>query len=107
MSVDAFGLDLHKIIAQGIDGHSGVAGYQLPGTRYLPFLLEPNGERSIAFIPDRVAFLADGFPYITKIDGRNITDWCEAAAVIVPKGSAQYIGIDASPGCATLILFED
>jgi hypothetical protein len=91
MSVDAFGLELHKIIAQGIDGHSGVAGYQLPGTRHLPFLLEPDGERSIAFTPDRTAFLAGGFPYITKIDGRNIADWCKAAAVIVPKGSPQYI----------------
>jgi Peptidase family S41 len=91
MSIDEFGLELHKIIALGIDGHSGVVGYQLPGMRYLPFLVEPLGERFVAFTPDRNSFLADGFPYITKIDGRNIADWCEAAAVIVPKGSPQYI----------------
>jgi hypothetical protein len=91
MSLDEFGLELHKIIAQGIDGHSGVAGYQLPGTRYLPFLVEPEGEQFVAFTPDRTGFLAEGFPYITQIDGKNITDWCAAAAVIVAKGSTQYI----------------
>ena len=51
MSINEFGLELHKIIAQGIDGHSGVVGYQLPGTRYLPFLIEPLGERFVAFAP--------------------------------------------------------
>ena len=91
MSLDEFGLGLHRIVALGIDGHSGVDGYRLPGTRYLPFLLEPAGERSIAFKPDRAAFLADGFPYLTHIDGRDVDDWCRAAGEIVPKGSPQYV----------------
>jgi Peptidase family S41 len=91
MSLDEFGLELHKILALGIDGHSRVAGYQLPGTRYLPFLIEPVGQRFIAFNPARTAFLADGFPYVVKIDGRDVPEWCDAAAVIVPKGSPQYI----------------
>jgi len=91
MPIDEFGLELHKIVALGIDGHSGVTGYQLPGTRYLPFLIEPAGDRFVAFTPERTGFVAGGFPYVTKIDGKDVEEWCRAAAVIVPKGSPQYI----------------
>src|SRR5688572_17838411 len=91
MPIDAFGLELHKIVALGIDGHSSITGYRLPGQRFLPFLIEPNGDRFVAFTPDRSAFLADGFPYVTKVDGRPISEWCAAATVIVPKGSPQYV----------------
>jgi hypothetical protein len=90
MSIDALGLELQKVIALGMDGHSGVDGYQLPGSRYLPFLLEPDGERVVALATDRAAFLANGFPYLTHIDGKEIGTWCDAAAVIVVRGSAQY-----------------
>jgi hypothetical protein len=91
LSIDEFGLELHKIVAMGIDAHSGVVGYQLPGTGYLPFLIEPDGERFVAFKEDRTAFLADGFPYLLQIDGRHVEEWCKAAAVIVPKGSPQFL----------------
>ena len=91
MSVDDLGLELHKVLALGIDGHSSVIGYQLPGNRYLPFLIEPDGDRFIAFKPDRTAFLDDGFPYLAQIDGSDTSEWCAAAAVIVPKGSPQYL----------------
>ena len=91
MSLDEFGLELHKIIALGLDGHSGVDGYKLTGTRYLPFLIEPDGERWIAFNVERTAFLADRFPYLTHIDGLTVGEWCNAAAVLVPKGSLQYV----------------
>ena len=91
MSIDEFGLELHKILALGIDGHSGVDGYRLPGNRYFPFLLEPEGERFVAFTADRTAFLADGAPYLTQIDGRDVSEWCRAGSSIVPKGSPQYV----------------
>jgi hypothetical protein len=91
ISTDEFGLELHKIVALGIDGHSGVSGYKLPGGGYLPFLIEPEWERFVAFSPERTAFLADGWPYVTKIDGRDVADWCRAAAALVPKGSPQYV----------------
>ena len=53
MSVDELGLELHKVVTLGIDGHSGVYGYNLPGSRYLPFLTEPLGERFVAFPAER------------------------------------------------------
>jgi hypothetical protein len=89
--VNDFGIELQKIIALGIDGHASVSGYALPPGGYLPFLVEPEGERFVAFKPDRTGFLADGFPYLTKIDGKAVADWCAAAAVLVPKGSPQYV----------------
>jgi hypothetical protein len=90
-SIDELGLELHKILALGIDGHSGVAGYRIPGDRYLPFLIEPAAGRFVAFAADRTALLEAGFPYVLQIDGRDIADWCRAATVLVPKGSPQYI----------------
>jgi hypothetical protein len=86
-----FGIELHKILALGIDGHSVVSGYFSPAGGYLPCLIESEDARFIAFKPDRSGFLADGFPYVVKIDGRDIADWCRAAEVFVPKGSPQYI----------------
>jgi len=91
MLVDELGIEIHKIIALGIDGHSGVDGYELPVKRYLPFLIEPDGQRFIAFNVDRTTFLAEGFPYLTQMDGRDVSEWCSAAAVLVPKGSPQYL----------------
>jgi hypothetical protein len=91
MPVDELGLELHRILALGMDGHSGVVGYRLPGTRFLPFLIEPLGDRFVATATNRSAFLADGFPFVTEIDGRDLGEWCRAAAVIVPKGSPQLL----------------
>jgi hypothetical protein len=85
------GIELQKIIAMGMDGHSGVSGYSLPAGGRLPFLIEVVGKRFVAFDPQRKRFLADGFPFVTKIDGRKIDDWCAAATVLVVKGSPQYI----------------
>jgi len=91
ISTDELGLELQKIIALGIDGHAGVSGYAPPGGAYLPFLIEPDGERVIAFNRERSAFLAEGFPYVTRIDGREVSEWCAAAAALVPRGSPQYV----------------
>jgi hypothetical protein len=91
ISSDELGLELEKIVALGIDGHAGVSGHTRPGAGHLPFLVEPAGDRFVAFSPERTALLADGFPYLTKIDGRDVADWCAAAATLVPKGSPQYV----------------
>jgi hypothetical protein len=91
ISTDELGLELHKILALGIDGHSLVLGYHLPSGGCLPFLVEAEGERFVAFDPGRKAFLADGLPYVTKIDGVDIATWCAAATMLVPKGSPQYL----------------
>jgi len=91
ISADEFGIELQKIIALGIDGHASISGYQMPGGHYLPFLVEPEDKQFVAFKPDRSGFLADGFPYVTKIDGKDVGAWCGAAAAHVPKGSPQYV----------------
>ena len=91
VSTNDFGIELQKIIALGIDGHARVSDFQLPRGGCLPFLVEPEGERFVAFNPERSSFLADGFPYIARIDGKEVADWCAAAAVLVPKGSPQYV----------------
>jgi len=85
------GIELQKIIALGIDGHARVLGYRLQAGGCLPFLIEPKGERFVAFKPERRSFLADGLPFLTRIDGKEIAEWCAAAAMLVPKGSPQYV----------------
>jgi hypothetical protein len=90
MTPDTFGLELQRIIALGMDGHSGVSGYELP-RGYLPFLMEPTGGRYVAFRPDRSALLDAGHPCVTKLDGRDISEWLKAATGLVPKGSPQYV----------------
>jgi hypothetical protein len=91
LSTDETGLELQRIIALGIDGHAGVSGYTLPGKGYLPFLVEPEGQGFVAFNAERTSFLADGLPYLLRIDGRDVADWCTAAAALAPKGSPQYV----------------
>ncbi len=91
IAFDEFGLGLQKILSLGIDGHSEVTGFSIPSGGHLPFLIEPSRKQFVAFSPDRTSFLADGFPYIAKIDGRPVADWCAAAAVLEPKGSPQFI----------------
>lgn len=93
MSSDDLGIALQTILALGIDGHSKVSGYRLPQGGSLPFLVEPAGDRFVAVTADRAAFLADGFPFLTRIDGREMSAWCAAAAALVPKGSPQYVTV--------------
>ncbi|MDA8019420.1 MAG: S41 family peptidase [Thermoanaerobaculia bacterium] len=91
ISINEFGIELQKIVSLGIDGHAGVSGIDLPSEGYLPFLVEPVGDRFVAFKPDRSGFLVDGFPYLTKIDGKEVSDWCEVASSLEPKGSPQFV----------------
>lgn len=90
MSGIAFGIELQRIIALGIDGHAGVDGFRLPDGGCLPFLIEPVGKRFVAFKPDRSGFLHEGFPFVATIDGTSLSVWCDVASALVPKGSPQY-----------------
>jgi Tol biopolymer transport system component len=84
-----YGLELQKIIAKFIDGHSGVSGYtRTPGS--LPFFIEQTNGRFLAIKPDRTAFYDPTLPYITRIDGRAIEEWLKLAAPFYPQGSPQY-----------------
>ena len=91
ISIDQFGVEIEKILALGIDGHSRIRGYAWPEGACLPFLLEADDDKFIAINPDRNAFLIDGFPFLTKIDGKPIHEWYAKAAARVPKGSAEWV----------------
>lgn len=91
ISQDELGIELHEIIALGIDGHALVSGYHLPPGGILPFVIESEGRGFVAFDPVRRAFLADGFPLVAKIDGKDVAEWCAVASALVPKGSPQYV----------------
>ncbi|UCE41306.1 MAG: hypothetical protein JSV17_18050 [Candidatus Aminicenantes bacterium] len=90
MSLEEFGLELRKVIGLFIDCHAGISGIGYP-EGYLPFQIEPVGERYVAFSPDRTEFVDPLYPFITKIDTQSIDDWCKSLEVIVPKGSPQHI----------------
>lgn len=86
-----FAIELQKIVSLGIDGHAEVDGFRLGSREFLPFLVEPVGDRFVAFAPDRSGFLADGYPYLTKIDGKDVAEWIAVARVYAPQGSPQYV----------------
>lgn len=86
-----FGLELQKIVALGIDGHAEVDGVSLRSREFLPFLVEPCGERFVAFRPDRSALVDAKYPYVARIDGRDLEEWLEAARAYSPRGSPQYV----------------
>lgn len=91
ITIDEFGVEIEKILGQGIDGHSRIRGYKWPTGFCLPFLIEAEGNRFIAINSGRKSFLSNGFPYITKIDGKPIIEWYAKAAARVPKGSPQWV----------------
>ena len=92
MPVDELGLELHRILALGMDGHSGVVGYRLPGTRFLPFLIEA-ARRSLRRNCDESFGVPRGRSFRSS---RRSTAGTSASGVarrpmIVPKGSPQLL----------------
>ena len=85
-----FPLELQKIIAEGIDGHASVSDWKLGG-RCLPFLIEPIGDRLVAFDADRTALVDSEYPFIESIDGVEMNDWLTLSSELVAKGSAQLV----------------
>jgi hypothetical protein len=89
MSVDAFDIELSKVLALFIDGHSGVVGGLFPDG-YLPFRIERIGDGYIAFWPDRRDFVDPSYPYLTQVDGMSLDEWRAVLRVMVPRGSSSY-----------------
>jgi hypothetical protein len=87
--MDDYAVEVQKFISLFIDGHSSVGGLRTPPGR-LPFFIEPASSRFVAILPDRSAPVDADLPYITKIDGRPLADWIEAARPYAPQGSPQY-----------------
>jgi hypothetical protein len=90
VSVSALALAFQKVIALGIDGHAGASGWQLD-SGYLPFLIDPSGDRFVAVNPMRSRFLVDDHPFIVSIDGRPIADWLGMAKQLIANGSPHYV----------------
>ena len=95
LTTGQFRLELQKIISLGSDGHAGVGSRLLESDRFLPFQVEPSGADYVAFLPNRTAFLREGFPLITAIDGKPIDDWIDNLSVVTPRGSRSFIRIRA------------
>lgn len=89
MSSADYALELQRIISMFIDGHAGVSGVRHP-PGYLPFLIEPAGDRFVAFLPDRSGFVDDEHPYLVRMDGRAISEWIASATPFNPRGAPQY-----------------
>ena len=89
MSLDEYGIELQKIISLFIDGHARALGFSYP-RGVPPFFVEPTDGRHVAIKPDRTALVDPAFPYITRLDGRPIAAWIEAARPFAPQGSPQY-----------------
>ncbi len=91
IGLEEFSRGLTEILALGIDGHASVESARTRDDGFLPFLVEPVGEKFVAFLPDRSAFVDSQYPYVSRIDGRTVEEWCSGAASVVPKGSPQYV----------------
>ncbi len=90
MNIDEFGLAIRRVLGLFIDCHGSINGFNYP-IGYLPFKIEPAEGRYVAFWPDRGGFVDNDYPFIRKIDGRTIEQWCEIVEVYSPKGSPQFI----------------
>lgn len=89
MAFDEYAIELQKIVSLFVDGHAGVGGVRYPDG-FLPFLVEPAGDRFVALLPDRSGFVDAERPYVAAIDGRPIAEWIDAARPFSPQGSPQY-----------------
>ena len=90
MTVHNLGIELKKVIGLFIDCHARISGYGAP-EGYLPFGIEPIGNRCVAFRADRTGFLEASHPYIVEIDGRSIEDWGSILDVMLPEGSPTFM----------------
>jgi hypothetical protein len=90
MDLNDYGRQLHLIVARFIDGHARVSGFSFP-VGSMPFILEPADGRYVALQLDRAAFIDPERPFVTRIEGRPLSDWFAAVAPYVVRGSPQLV----------------
>ena len=85
--------ELQEIMAQFIDGHARVEhrASQSRPEQATPFLIEPIGDRFVAFLPSRESFVDPKFPYLNKIDGLAVEKLIKPFESMIAKGSPQYV----------------
>jgi hypothetical protein len=90
ITVGELGWLLQHVMARFIDGHAEVSPLSRSRRAFLPFLVEPLGDRFVAFKADRSGFLDESHPYLKEMDGRPMAEWIAIAGQVVPQGSPQY-----------------
>ena len=83
--------ELKRIMAKFIDGHADAGGRGRRPEQTLPFLIEPIGDRFVAFYDDRESLVDLDFPFVTKIDNVPVKDLIDKFAPMIAQGSPQYI----------------
>ena len=108
ISRGALAIELQKLLALFGDGHTRVDNLHryLPAG-YLPFSVAATGERVVAFMSDRSGFIADGYPYLRRLDGVDVGDWLKAAEKIVPRGSPQFVRTQAVSNLRAVVFLRN
>lgn len=102
----AFALSIQAFLSNFVDGHAGVAGFSSPRD-YLPFILEPTGDRWAAVLEDRSRLVDPEFPYVVALDGLPIDRWSESARALIPNGSASLVLDETARWLRSLGLFRE
>lgn len=85
-----FALELSKLMAQFIDGHSRVSNARNTLERgYLPFVVASSSDGFVAVRPGHDSFYDDQYPFVEAIDGLSIEAWLNATEPYIRKGSTQ------------------
>jgi carboxyl-terminal processing protease len=94
----AFALQLMRALASFGDGHTGLreAPEALLPPGFLPFLVEPVGDRLVAFREDRSALVDDARPYVEALDGVPVERWLAAARSVVARASPAFVRRNAA-----------
>jgi hypothetical protein len=87
---NTFGNLLQKVLTLFIDGHAQMS-HVLCSSGDLPFMPEALGEKVLAVNLDDTAFVDSDYPYVTKLDGKDINEWAKLAQNLLPDVSPQFV----------------
>jgi hypothetical protein len=89
-----FGNLLQKVLALFIDGHARMSDV-LREEGDLPFRPVVFGDKVIAHSLDGTSFLDHHYPYLTKMDDKDIEEWIHLAHSLFPKSSSQFLRLNS------------
>jgi hypothetical protein len=87
---NTFGNLLQKVLTLFVDGHAQVSHLFRAGGD-LPFMPVALGDNIIAHSLDGSSFVENGYPYLTKLDGRDLSEWATLAQNLLPNVSPQFV----------------
>lgn len=97
IAANIFAIQVQQLLASFGDGHSGVDDLsdKLP-QGYLPFAVAAVDGKVLCVSPGGRELLRDSYPYLTSVNGITTHKLLEAATVIVPSGSSQFVRYHAT-----------